>query len=151
MPIFLRWLAANAVMQNWDTYGVMPHNFYLYRNPATQRFEWIPWDSNEALVANNRCLSLGASEVTASWPLIRYLLDDPDYAAQYRTYVREFGGTVFTAARLTPEVDRLSALLASSIQREVAGYTFTSASRFSAAMAALKSHVTRREAAALAY
>lgn len=151
VPIFLRWLAANAVMQNWDTYGVMPHNFYLYRNPATQRFEWIPWDSNEALVANNRCLSLGASEVTASWPLIRYLLDDPDYAAQYRTYVREFGGTVFTAARLTPEVDRLSALLASSIQREVAGYTFTSASRFSAAMAALKSHVTRREAAALAY
>ena len=151
VPLFLRWLAANSVMQNWDTYGVMPHNFYLYRNPATQRFEWIPWDSNEALVSSNMCLSLGATEVRSTWPLIRYVLDDPDYAAEYRQDVHEFAGTVFTSALMGPAVDSLSALIASSVQREGAGFTFTSSTRFSSAMSALKTQVSRREAAALAY
>ena len=30
---FLKWLAANTVMQNWDTYGVMTHNYYLFNSP----------------------------------------------------------------------------------------------------------------------
>ena len=50
VPIFLKWLAANTVMQNWDTYGVMTHNYYLYHNPETEKLEWIPWDGNEALI-----------------------------------------------------------------------------------------------------
>ncbi|MBF0224984.1 MAG: CotH kinase family protein [Desulfobacterales bacterium] len=26
---FIRWLAVNTVIQNWDTYGLMAHNYYL--------------------------------------------------------------------------------------------------------------------------
>jgi spore coat protein CotH len=151
VPVFLRWLAANSVMQNWDTYGAMPHNFYLYRNPASQLLEWIPWDSNEALVPNDRCLSLAASEVTSSWPLIRFLLDDADYAARYREYVHEFAGTLFSAARMVPLYEAQSALIGDAVLREGPGYTFTSSSRFSAAISALKAQVAAREAAALAY
>jgi spore coat protein H len=44
---FLRWLAVNTVIQNWDAYGMMPHNYYLYGDPAVQgRLRWIPWDHN---------------------------------------------------------------------------------------------------------
>jgi hypothetical protein len=44
---FLRWLAVNTVIQNWDAYGRMPHNYYLYGDPAVQgRLRWIPWDHN---------------------------------------------------------------------------------------------------------
>ena len=32
---FARWLAVNTVIQNWDTYGVAYHNYYLYTDPAT--------------------------------------------------------------------------------------------------------------------
>jgi spore coat protein H len=46
---FLRWLAVNSVIQNWDTYGSMSHNYYLYKDPATGQFNWIPWDNNMAL------------------------------------------------------------------------------------------------------
>jgi spore coat protein CotH len=46
---FLIWLATNTVMQNWDTYGSMAHNFYLYTNPSTGQITWIPWDNNLAL------------------------------------------------------------------------------------------------------
>jgi spore coat protein CotH len=151
VPIFLKWLAANNVMQNWDTYGAMPHNFYLYRNPATQRFEWIPWDNNEALASNPRCLSLGASEVSSVWPLIRYLLDDSVYAAQYRQNVHDFANNVFNADRMIPIYETQSALIQSAVLSENAGCTFTSSSKFPAAIAALRAHVAARQSAALAY
>jgi len=46
---FITWLAANTIIQNWDTYGMASHNFFLYNNPEDGRFVWIPWDNNEAL------------------------------------------------------------------------------------------------------
>jgi len=46
---FLQWLAANTVMQNWDTYGSMSHNYYLYHDPASDQLVWIPWDNNMSL------------------------------------------------------------------------------------------------------
>jgi hypothetical protein len=51
VPTFLRWLAVSAVIQHWDTYGGMTHNFYLYQNPATKRLTWISWDHNLVLGA----------------------------------------------------------------------------------------------------
>ena len=46
---FLRWLATNTVIQNWDTYGGNSRNFYLYTDPTDGRIVWIPWDNNFAL------------------------------------------------------------------------------------------------------
>ncbi|MCU0632675.1 MAG: CotH kinase family protein [Methanolinea sp.] len=46
---FLRWLATNTVIQNWDTYGGNSRNFYLYTDPTNGRITWIPWDNNYAL------------------------------------------------------------------------------------------------------
>ena len=48
VPHFLNYLAVNNVIGNWDTYGAMAHNFYLYNSP-TKKLTWIPWDNNEAL------------------------------------------------------------------------------------------------------
>lgn len=73
---FLKWLAANTVMQNWDTYGNMTHNYFLYNNSETNKLEWVPWDNNEALQGgkgNRGALSLGLDEVNNNWPLIDYL------------------------------------------------------------------------------
>jgi hypothetical protein len=44
---FLRWLAVNTAIENWDTYGAMAHNYYLYGDPKNGgRLQWIPWDNN---------------------------------------------------------------------------------------------------------
>lgn len=37
VDLFLRWLALNTVMEDWDSYGVMSHNYYLYRGPCARR------------------------------------------------------------------------------------------------------------------
>lgn len=49
VDVFLRWLATNTVIQNWDTYGGNCRNFYLYTNPTDGKITWIPWDNNYAL------------------------------------------------------------------------------------------------------
>jgi hypothetical protein len=46
---FLRWLAVNQVVDNWDAYGRFAHNYYLYADPGRGgRLVWIPWDNNFA-------------------------------------------------------------------------------------------------------
>lgn len=49
VPYFMRYLAVNTLIQNWDTYGRMEHNYYLYTDPVTHQVRWIPWDNNMAL------------------------------------------------------------------------------------------------------
>ncbi len=48
---FLEWLAISAVVEHWDTYGAMTHNYYLYNNPHTGKLTWISWDHNLVLGA----------------------------------------------------------------------------------------------------
>jgi hypothetical protein len=46
---FLRWLAVNSLIANWDSYGRMAHNYYLYGDPSEAgRLHWISWDHNMA-------------------------------------------------------------------------------------------------------
>ena len=98
MDVFIRWLAVNTVVQNWDTYGQMSHNYFLYTDPDTGLITWIPWDNNHALTDSGGMrdvLSLSLDEVTDKWPLIRYLMDDPVYQAQYENYLKDIIETVF--------------------------------------------------------
>lgn len=89
--VFLNWLAVNSVIQNWDTYGNMSHNYYLYNNPDTDKLTWIPWDNNESFSGGKRnSVSLTFNEVGENWPLIRYLIDDEDYRATYISYINDF-------------------------------------------------------------
>ena len=86
-----------AVIQNWDAYGSMSHNYYLYNDPASGQLEWISWDHNEAMSAGNGgggrrgpgsgSVSLDKADVNDNWSLIRYLLDDPVYYALYVDYL----------------------------------------------------------------
>ncbi len=114
---FLRWLALNTLIVNWDTYGSMAHNYYIYGDPgANGRICWIPWDNNMAFgvtmgrdtttnaedvetdmatggpagfMGMGGTTTLDHSEVGDNWPLIRYLLDDPVYYGKYVAFVSE--------------------------------------------------------------
>ena len=43
---FLRFIAVNAFISNWDSYLNGGHNFYLYLDPNDDRFRFIPWDQD---------------------------------------------------------------------------------------------------------
>ena len=105
---FLRALAVNQAMENWDTYGCIAHNYYLYGQPDhAGRLGWIPWDLNEALrpaAARPGCTpaSVMLDEVGEAWPLIRFLLDDAEYRQAYRDELQALLAGAFSASQLDP-------------------------------------------------
>lgn len=154
VDIFLKWLAANTVIQNWDTYGIMTHNYYLYNNPLTGKLNWIPWDNNEAFQEGKQggALSFSMNEVGNNWPLISYLMDDEEYESIYKQYLKQFTEEVFNSELLTGVYDSYYTLLKDYAYAEEANYTFLRYStEFDNAVEALKTHVTDRVSAVNAY
>jgi len=151
---YLKWLAANTVMQNWDTYGKMTHNYFLYNNPDNNKLTWIPWDNNEALQNGKmgNALSLSLSEVGNDWPLIRYLIDVDEYEQLYKTYALKFIEEVFIPSDMMVTYSEYYALLKEYAYAEESGYTYlNNNSNFDQAVEALKTHVQSRNSAVLSY
>lgn len=143
---FLEWLALNSVIQDWDTYGAMSHNYYLYHNPATDKLVWISWDHNEALSSGGRGEnSLDKAGVNANWPLIRYLLDDDVYRAKYIGYLRSTMTDVFDAKGLAQKADTLAELIRPYVQGEGRGQAFDTA------VTQLKAFIAQRATAVEAF
>jgi PKD repeat protein len=46
---YLKVLAIDIMTKNWDSYIQHGRNFYLYHEPVSNLFYWIPWDYNLAL------------------------------------------------------------------------------------------------------
>jgi spore coat protein H len=110
---FLKYLAINTTIQNWDTYGRMTHNYFLYNNPANGLLTWIPWDNNEALQTGKQSgsLNLNFSGLNASqWSIIRYMYQDAVYKSQYDTYLKETVSGAFNPTSIqalyTSRIDR---------------------------------------------
>ncbi|MBU1219639.1 CotH kinase family protein [Myxococcota bacterium] len=144
---FLKWLAANTVIQNWDSYGLMPHNYYLYNNPETGKLTWIPWDHNEAFTDGKQSgtLDLNLDEVGENYPLIRFLLDDSYYNNMYITMALDFAQNVFNPDLVQPQYDILKTIIESYATDEESPYTFTSSDNdFYNAVNDLKNHVEER-------
>ncbi len=147
VDVFLKWLAANIAMQNWDTYGRMTHNYYLYNNPANNLICWIPWDNNEALQDGKQggALSITLNEVNDNWPLIRYLIDIPEYKQKYDEYLNQFVTEFFVPNDIIQLYSDYYDLLKESAYAEESKYSFlNSDSDFDAAVSQLKSHVQNR-------
>ncbi len=160
MDHFLKYLAVNNAIVNWDSYRVMAHNFYFY-NHTVKKLTWIPWDHNEAMTGSpgimgasqpggggRTGLSLSMNEVTNSWPLIRYVADDSVYLQTYKNYLKDFRQYIFTEAAMNALFDKYHALItpyAIGATGEQPGYTYlTGSGGFSTALSSLKNHVTAR-------
>lgn len=178
MDHFIKYLAVNNAIVNWDSYGSMAHNYYLY-NHSAKKLMWIPWDHNESFSGSPGIIgtvaggtgggpggppgggggkvgvSLSMNEVSTSWPLIRYVADDPIYLAKYKTYLKSFKENVFTEAAMNSLIDKYQNIISSSavgVSGEKTKYTYlTSEASFNAAFTALKTHIVARRTLITSY
>ena len=145
---FLRWLAVNTVVQNWDTYGLGAHNYYLYTDPDSGVITWIPWDNNMALSSNlgmRQTLSLSLDEVGDNWPLIRFLIDDSIYKAQYEANMAEVVETAFEPEKMAEIYQYYHDLIAPYALAETEDATMLeSAAAFELSLEALITQVNER-------
>lgn len=154
LDIYLRWLAANTIIQNWDTYGSMTHNYYLYDNPENHLLTWIPWDNNEALQNGKKgaSSSLNYYDVDSAWPLIDYVLDVDKYKHTYDNYLQEFLDEVFVPKTMIASYDKYYNLLKNYAHNEAVGYSYMrSSNSFDRAVDDLKEHVQTRNDVANRY
>jgi spore coat protein H len=132
VQMFLKWLATNQVIFNWDAYGCMPHNYYVYADPAHGgRFMWLPWDLNEAMAARKHdgCVPgsvmldeivSGSSSVAKSWPLIAAILGEQSYRESYKSALRALLAGPFDADSLKTKMRTYHALIAPYIDGTLA-------------------------------
>jgi len=95
---FLRFLAVNIFITNWDSYLTGNHNYYLYLDPKDDKFRFIPWDADLSMTPRGNYDLMRPN--IANNPLIYWLLDDPAVAQRYREIVKELAATVFSASSL---------------------------------------------------
>jgi spore coat protein CotH len=107
-------LALNTIVGNNDAYGgLSAHNYYLYGSPRHRdRLFWIPWDHDLSLSsgmggfggaggAGAQTVDIFHNGSNATWPLIRFLMDDSVYRATYRAHVEDLLATVFEPSRVS--------------------------------------------------
>ena len=118
---FLRFVAVNSAILNFDSFLSTGHNYYLYVNPADGRVHFIPWDLNMSFGAYGW---LGTDEeivqtsITRSYAdhniLIERLLAIDEYASAYRSHMQKLATLWFNPEKMRERRELLRPVLAAA-------------------------------------
>lgn len=103
---YLRWLAGVVLTQNYDGFV---HNYALYRNGDTGRFEMIPWDYDATWGrdVHGRTLRSDYVPIEGFNTLTARILDVDEIRNRYQRLLKQLLNTHFTIEHMTPKVDSL--------------------------------------------
>jgi hypothetical protein len=100
-------------------------------------------------------VSFSMENVTERWPLIRYLMDDPEYHALYIQILKRVAETSYNPEKLEEICDQYHDIIASSVigpDGEREGYTYlTNESDFDRAFEEMKAHIRSQYEKAIEY
>ena len=122
---FLRFLAANVVLSNLDSFIGLGHNYYLYLHPKTSRFVWIPWDMN--LSFGSFGMAGSAEQMTdlsirkpcmGDNRLVERMLAIKEYDAAYREHLRQLTTTAFRPERMHADIDAMRKVIRGAVEKE---------------------------------
>ncbi|HTH49326.1 MAG TPA: CotH kinase family protein [Candidatus Limnocylindria bacterium] len=122
---FARFLAGMVLLSSYDGFLNNGQNFYLWLSPDTGRFQFIPWDLDNAWGKFGFAGPLpdqARASISHPWMghhrLLERLLAVPDFQARYRRALQEMLTTVFTPGNLLARVDDLAARLRPVVAEE---------------------------------
>lgn len=104
MDAFLRYLAVNAVIDNWDSYVNTGNNYYLFNNPVSGRFEWIPWDLTWGENPQASFFSGNEMGMLEGAPLFERALSIEKYRTAYTAYLDLLGRYWFTMDNMSSRI-----------------------------------------------
>jgi spore coat protein CotH len=122
---FLRFLAANALLANLDSFLALGHNYYMYLRPDTDQFVFIPWDLDLSFgnfpmagtAQQQEELSLQHPHMGDS-KLIDRLLAMPEVKEKYQKILKDLSKTVFAREKLLKDIDAIEKVTQASLARE---------------------------------
>lgn len=126
---FLTFWAMEVLIGHWDGYANNTNNFYVYRDPTSGRFEFIPWGIDGTFVDQNPFPDGEAppKSVFATGLLARRLYLLPETRDRYVARLRELLDTVWDEPAILAEIDRMESLVADDARTDRFGADFTAA------------------------
>lgn len=132
---YLRILAVDVAVGSWDDYWYLKNNYYLYNNPESGTFEFIPYDYDNTFGIDwvgpdwgNRDIYAWGSD-TEVRPLVTRILGIQEYRDRYSYYLNKLVHGVFRPDSLFPKIDAIHSMISSAAAQDTFrildwGFTF---------------------------
>ncbi len=121
---FARFLAVQVLLSNYDCILAIGHNMYMYLDPRSNKFGFIPWDI-ETGFGDFWIGSKGELERASIWhPWIgenRFLervMAVEEFRKLYRAHLEDFLSRLFMPQRLSQRIDEMAVLLRDPVAAE---------------------------------
>lgn len=111
-PFIQQWAARNLFV-DLDAYFHAPHNYYLYHNTATNKFEWSTWDVSVAFGFYPFWTEDSTEKVSilmAMNPLVIQMLAESTYKTTYLNTICDYLDYLDTSV-MSPIIDSLAAVI----------------------------------------
>jgi spore coat protein H len=100
---YLRYMAVSVLMCNWD--GIV-HNYHLYKDQTTGKYEIIPYDLDFTFnIETNQTAFPGSSS------LLKKLLGFQKYRDMYKQYFYEYMNGCFSISHLSEKIDEMKQVI----------------------------------------
>ena len=122
---FLRFIAANVLLSNLDSYLGYGHNYYLYLVPGTNKFAFVPWDLDLSLATwPGAGMPEQLVELSIHHPhagrnkLLDRLFAVPAHKDRYLAILKGLFATTFAKKTLLTRLDEMEKVLKQPMARE---------------------------------
>jgi RNA polymerase sigma factor (sigma-70 family) len=124
---FARFLAALVLVANYDSFLTYGQNYYMFLEPRTDRFGFIPWDLDQAWGSFPQFGTSAERERASIWHpwvgrnrLLERVLAVEEFRALYRQQLDRILRTTFSPESLYGRIDEIAGVLRSPLAAESA-------------------------------
>lgn len=107
LPAFYDFWAAEVLVSHWDGYVGNQNNFFVYADPSSRRFRFLPWGTDGTLSAKPDAPASVLATGVLAWRLYRH----PPTRATYVARLRALLDGAWSEATLLAEIGRMARLL----------------------------------------
>ncbi len=112
---YIKSWATTILFSNLDSYAGSGHNYYVYHNTDSNRFEFINWDVNEAFgvflngnqLSGMTTLPMNYVPAQGNRPLNTKMIANTTYYTAYRNFMCNVTDEYFNPAYMNPVIDSL--------------------------------------------
>ena len=120
---YLKVIAFDILTANWDGPIWNKNNCYIYKNTATGKFEYIPYDLDNTLgVSWFSWINWGTHDIY-NWsqdnrPIYERILDIPEYRDRFSHYMNEIIQDYWTSTVQFSEIDQIKSMIDQSVSND---------------------------------
>lgn len=121
--LYLKTLAFEVLTAHWDGYAYNQNNYYLYKNPATGRFVYIPYDLDNTFGIDWFSIDWSTRDIynwaAGNKPLANKLLQNSEYLKRFSFYVNLIIEEAMETSTFFPKIDAFETMITPSAEADL--------------------------------